>query len=155
MWMSIYTSMCVFVGIARSAAHHAHRRHLRYQDLCGRLVQYSIVPEPFKQLTTGINAVSGAKQDEEPPKGVQDYISGLQQCWLDGIATEPGVVRQVSVLCPILSTRLTTVQFVAMKLGHRYTVEEQLANTANGGIQIDVYPPLMTYVKFYKEGARF
>jgi hypothetical protein len=36
-----------------------------------------------------------------------------------------------------------------MKLGHGYTVEEQLANTAHGGIQIDVYPSLP--VKFYKE----
>ena len=42
-----------------------------------------------------------------------------------------------------------------MKLGHGYTVEEQLANTANGGIQIDVYPSLLKDIKFYKEGARF
>ena len=42
-----------------------------------------------------------------------------------------------------------------MKLSHGYTVEEQLANTANGSIQIDVYPTLLNYVKFYKEEARF
>ena len=42
-----------------------------------------------------------------------------------------------------------------MKLGHRYTIEEQLANTANGGIQIDVYPTLLEDVKFYKEETRF
>ena len=42
-----------------------------------------------------------------------------------------------------------------MKLGHGYTVEEQLANTANGGIQIDVYPTLLNDVKFYKGEARF
>ena len=41
-----------------------------------------------------------------------------------------------------------------MKLGHGYTIEEQLTNTANGGIQIDVYPSLLGDVKFYKEGAR-
>jgi hypothetical protein len=29
-----------------------------------------------------------------------------------------------------------------MKLGHRYTIEEQLSNTANGGIQVDVFPSL-------------
>ena len=120
-----------------------------------RPVFYCTVLEPFKQLATGTNAVSGAKQDEEPPKGVQDYVVGQQQPWLDGIATEPGVVRQVSVLSPVICTRLTTVQFVAMKLGHGYTIEEQLANTANGGIQIDVYPTLLNDVKFYKEEARF
>ena len=128
---------------------------MRYQDLCGRFVCYSIAPEPFKQLATGINAVSGAKQDEEPPKGVQDYLAGQRQPWLDGIATEPGVVRQVSALRlpPVICTCLTTVQFVAMKLGHGYTIEEQLTNTANGGIQIDVYPTLP--VEFYREEARF
>ena len=64
-------------------------------------------------------------------------------------------VRLVSChLSLILCTYLTTVQFVAMKLGHGYTIEEQLTNTANGGIQIDVYPSLLGDVKFYKEGAR-
>ena len=64
-------------------------------------------------------------------------------------------VRLVSChLSLILCTYLTTVQFVAMKLGHGYTIEEQLTNTANGGIQIDVYPSLLKDVKFYKEEAR-
>ena len=40
-----------------------------------------------------------------------------------------------------------------MKLGHGYTIEEQLANTANGGIQIDVYPSLLDDVEFYREEA--
>ena len=106
-------------------------------------------------MAIGINAICGAKQDEESPRGVQDYILGQRQPWLDGIATEPGVVRQVSVLSPVLCMCLTTVQFVAMKLGHGYTIEEQLANTANGGIQIDVYPTLLKEVEFYKEEARF
>ena len=153
MWMSIDAGMYVFVGLARSTAHHAHRSGLRYQDLCGRFVRYSVAPELFMQLATGINAISGAKQDEEPPKGVQDYVLGKEQPWLDGIATEPGVVRQVSVFSPVLCMRLMTVQFVAMKLGHGYTIEEQLANTANGGIQIDVYPSLLKDVFFYKEEA--
>ncbi|KAJ7177930.1 hypothetical protein C8R46DRAFT_1212662 [Mycena filopes] len=62
-------------------------------------------------------------------------ISGVggEQPWLDGIATEPGVVRQ----------------FVAMKLGHGYTIEEQLSNTANGGLQIDVFPSLEGTVSFH------
>ena len=151
MWMGINASTRAFVGVTRSTAHHPHRWGLCYQDLCWRFVRYSIVPELSKQLATGINAVSGAKQDEEPPRGVQDYIVGRRQPWLDGIATEPGVVRQVSVLSPVLCTRLKTVQFVAMRLGHGYTVEEQLANTANGGIQVDVYPSLLKDVNFYKE----
>ncbi|KAH8813835.1 hypothetical protein DL96DRAFT_505647 [Flagelloscypha sp. PMI_526] len=42
----------------------------------------------------GINAITGHKQDEEPPKGIQDYVVGGRQPWLDGIAVESGVVRQ-------------------------------------------------------------
>ncbi|KAE9394937.1 hypothetical protein BT96DRAFT_1022230 [Gymnopus androsaceus JB14] len=83
----------------------------------------------------GINAITGGKQDEEPlVKGQQDYVVGGRQPWLDGIATEPGVVRQ----------------FVAMKLGYGYTIEEQLANTTNGGIQIDVFPPLIDELRLDK-----
>ncbi|KAH8806819.1 hypothetical protein DL96DRAFT_1536587 [Flagelloscypha sp. PMI_526] len=82
----------------------------------------------------GINAITGSKQDEEPQNGIQDYVVGGKQRWLDGIATEPSVVRQ----------------FVAMKLGHGYTVEEQLSNTATGGIQIDVFPSLAKIVYFFR-----
>ncbi|KAJ6588398.1 hypothetical protein B0H19DRAFT_1248064 [Mycena capillaripes] len=77
----------------------------------------------------GINAITGGKRDEKPPNGVQDYVVGGRQVWLDGIATEPGV-------------------FVAMKLGHGYTIEEQLSETKIGGIQIDVFPSLRA--KFYQ-----
>ncbi|KAH8834331.1 hypothetical protein DL96DRAFT_1580212 [Flagelloscypha sp. PMI_526] len=96
----------------------------------------SISGEPcaIKISIGNINAITGGKRDEEPPQGVQDYVVGRHQPWLDGIATEPGVVRQ----------------FVAMKLGHGYTVEEQLANTTNGGIQIDVFPSLVGVVVFRK-----
>jgi len=45
-------------------------------------------------------------------------------------------------------------QFVAMKLGHGYTIEEQLAKTTNGGIQIDVFPSLDGVVTFTHEGGR-
>ncbi|KAH8810482.1 hypothetical protein DL96DRAFT_541780 [Flagelloscypha sp. PMI_526] len=84
----------------------------------------------------GINAITGSKQDEAPPKGVQDYVVGGKQPWLDGIATEPGVIRQ----------------FVAMPLGQGYTIEEQLTNTAAGGIQIDVFPSLSGVVTFRHNG---
>ncbi|KAJ7757011.1 hypothetical protein B0H16DRAFT_1314658, partial [Mycena metata] len=80
----------------------------------------------------GINAITGQKHDEAPRNGTQDYILGAKQPWLDGIATEPGVVRQ----------------FVAMKLGYGYTIEEQLAITATGGIQVDVFPTLIGVVSF-------
>ncbi|KAF8208336.1 hypothetical protein K438DRAFT_1813838 [Mycena galopus ATCC 62051] len=86
----------------------------------------------------GINAITGSKRDEEPPNGLQDYVVGGKQPWLDGIATEPGVVRQ----------------FVAMKLGHGYTIEEQLSETKIGGIQIDVFSSLNRVVTFSQEHAQ-
>ncbi|KAH8817860.1 hypothetical protein DL96DRAFT_1751790 [Flagelloscypha sp. PMI_526] len=84
----------------------------------------------------GINVISGNKQDESPQIGVQDYIVGHKQQWLDGFATEPGVVRQ----------------FVSMKLGHGFTVEEQLSNCSGGGIQIDVFPSLFGVMCCFYEG---
>ncbi|KAJ6481744.1 hypothetical protein C8R45DRAFT_1215572 [Mycena sanguinolenta] len=86
----------------------------------------------------GINAITGGKRDEKPPNGLQDYVIGGTQQWLDGIATEPGVVRQ----------------FVAMKLGHGYTIEEQLSETKIGGIQIDVFSTLEGVVKFQEDQDR-
>lgn len=44
----------------------------------------------------GVNAITGGQRDKAPPKGIQDYVIGGKQPWLDGIATEPGVVCQVS-----------------------------------------------------------
>ncbi|KAH8802024.1 hypothetical protein DL96DRAFT_1687204 [Flagelloscypha sp. PMI_526] len=84
----------------------------------------------------GVNAITGYRQDEESPLGVQDYLVGGKQPWLDGIATEPGIIRQ----------------FVAMKLGNGYTIEEQLSNNAKGGIQIDVFPSLAGIVTFTRRG---
>ncbi|KAJ7756989.1 hypothetical protein B0H16DRAFT_1721456 [Mycena metata] len=87
----------------------------------------------IKLSVGGINAITGGKRDEKPPHGVQDYVvGGLKQLWVDGIATKPGVVRQ----------------FVAMKLGYGYTIEEQLSSTTDGGIQIDVFPSLTAQVAF-------
>lgn len=75
----------------------------------------------------GINAITGESQQSMVRNGIQDYVSLPIQPWLDGICTSPGVVRQ----------------FVAMKLGHGYTIEEQLTGRAvYGGIQVDVYPSL-------------
>jgi hypothetical protein len=43
-------------------------------------------------------------------------------------------------------------QFVAMPLGHGYTIEEQITGQAKqGGIQIDVYPLLASSVEFKDE----
>ncbi|KAF7366533.1 hypothetical protein MSAN_00910600 [Mycena sanguinolenta] len=92
-------------------------------------------PCAIKISVGGINAITGGKRDEKPPDGLQDYVVGGNQPWLDGIATEPGVVRQ----------------FVAMKLGHGYTIEEQLSETKIGGIQIDVFPSLDGVVKFCQD----
>ncbi len=55
----------------------------------------------------------------------QDYVVVPEQPWLDGYCVEKGVIRQ----------------FVAMPLGHGYTIEEQLTGEAeHGGIQVIVYP---------------
>jgi hypothetical protein len=44
----------------------------------------------------GVNAISGiAKDVMTPPDADQDYIVAGLQPWIDGVATEPGVVRQV------------------------------------------------------------
>ncbi|KAH8823682.1 hypothetical protein DL96DRAFT_1615217 [Flagelloscypha sp. PMI_526] len=99
-------------------------------------ISISSVACAIKISVGGINAITGGKQDTDPPKGVQDYVVGGRQPWLDGIATEPGIVRQ----------------FVAMKLGKGYTVEEQLSDTLNGGIQIDVFPSLKYSLTFYRKG---
>lgn len=49
-------------------------------------------------ISSGINAISGlprTAQSSEVPPDFQDYVVAGQQPWLDGICTEPGVVRQV------------------------------------------------------------
>ncbi|ORY70616.1 hypothetical protein BCR35DRAFT_315239 [Leucosporidium creatinivorum] len=78
----------------------------------------------------GINALSGLPRDANESlvdAELQDYVVASKQPWLDGICTEPGVVRQ----------------FVAMPLGEGYTVEEQLTGKADiGGIQFDIFERL-------------
>ncbi|KZP34521.1 hypothetical protein FIBSPDRAFT_772231 [Athelia psychrophila] len=82
----------------------------------------------------GINAITGRPRlDDMPPDKVQNYVVGGLQPWLDGICTASGEVRQ----------------FVAMPLGHGYTIEEQLTGEAkHGGIQVDVYPHFGESVAF-------
>ncbi|KAL9110597.1 MAG: hypothetical protein Q9227_004955 [Pyrenula ochraceoflavens] len=56
-------------------------------------------------------------------KTLQDYVVTPNQLWLDGIALEPGVVRQ----------------FTAVPMGSGYSVEAQLSGEEiTGGIQIEV-----------------
>lgn len=65
-------------------------------------------PEAVKVSIGGINAITGlGKNDENAP--VQDYLC-TKQPWLDGVAYEPGVVRQ----------------FTAVTVEDGYTIEEQL-----------------------------
>jgi hypothetical protein len=43
-----------------------------------------------------VNAITGTpKNIITPPSNEQDYVVAGLQPWLDGIMTEPGVVRQV------------------------------------------------------------
>lgn len=86
----------------------------------------------------GVNAITGYPQDRSASGScTQDYLALPSQPWLDGIYTEPEVVRQ----------------FVAMPLGHGYSIEEKVTGRAEiGGIQIDIYPSFNDVVSFECEG---
>ncbi|KAL8290558.1 hypothetical protein RQP46_002816 [Phenoliferia psychrophenolica] len=88
----------------------------------------------------GINALTGLPRDSsEVDPALQDYIVAGSQPWLDGVCTEPGVVRQ----------------FVAMPLGKGYTVEEQLTGEAKfGGIQLDFFDRRYSHFDFYFKNSR-
>ena len=82
-------------------------------------------PFAVKIATGKICAVTGESWTDHLNSDPQDYVVLPEQPWLDGYCIEKGVIRQ----------------FVAMPLGEGYTVEEQLAGTAqHGGIQIVAYP---------------
>jgi hypothetical protein len=50
----------------------------------------------LSSVLLGVNAITGIAKDlPTPPSQEQDYIVAGLQPWLDGISTEPGVVRQV------------------------------------------------------------
>lgn len=84
-------------------------------------------PYPFAvKIAAGkINAITGETWRNDLSVDLQDYLVIPDQPWLDGFCVQKGLIRQ----------------FVAMPLGLGYTAEEQLNNSsANGGIQIIVYP---------------
>lgn len=73
-----------------------------------------------------INAVTGQPHDLALKPGRQDYVVIPVQKWLDGINNGNNTVRQ----------------FVAMPLGHGYTVEAQITDEeAHGGFQLAVFDP--------------
>ncbi|KAH8801996.1 hypothetical protein DL96DRAFT_1634760 [Flagelloscypha sp. PMI_526] len=85
----------------------------------------------------GTNALTGCRQDAEPPKDVQDYVIGGSQSALGYFVTKPEVAQQ----------------FVPVKLGHDYTIDDQLRNPASGTIQIDAFPSLADDVTFVRESV--
>ncbi|KAH9923652.1 uncharacterized protein B0H18DRAFT_458767 [Fomitopsis serialis] len=99
----------------------------------------SRVHPAVKVSVGGVNALTGTAQGMHN-EGDQDYLpihSGGGQLWLDGICTAPGIVRQ----------------FVAMQLGHGYTIEGQITGEEEiGGMQIDVFKPYITTALFRCNG---
>jgi hypothetical protein len=95
-------------------------------------------PYAMKIYVGGVNAVSGEVAGDKDGaekklalwkegKNVQDYIVVPNQLWLDGIAVEPGKVRQ----------------FVAMPTGSGYSVEKQITGKEQvAGIQFEITPRL-------------
>ena len=74
----------------------------------------------------GICAASGLAHVPGLSRNPQNYLSIPTQPWLDGFRVDADTVRQ----------------FVAMPLGHGYTVEGQLTGEEKrGGVQIRVVPP--------------
>ncbi|KAK4700797.1 hypothetical protein P7C70_g5445, partial [Phenoliferia sp. Uapishka_3] len=95
------------------------------------------VGRPAIKVSVGdINAITGLPRDADATMidpTLQDYIVAGSQPWLDGIKTEPAIVRQ----------------FVAMPLGKGYTIEEQLTGEAKvGGLQFDIFERLDESVVF-------
>jgi hypothetical protein len=83
----------------------------------------------LRVMVGGVNAVSGGvvkdEEKEQEKQDKQDYVVVPGQPWIDGIAVEPGAVRQ----------------FVAMPLGSGYTVEGQVTGKEKkGGFQIEIIP---------------
>ena len=81
-------------------------------------------PNAVKVGAGKVNAVSGGTWDHVLHDQPQDYLVCPQQPWLDGINAGENLIRQ----------------FVAMPLGHGYSVEAQLTGVEeHGGIQLVVY----------------
>ncbi|KAL7415767.1 hypothetical protein BDY24DRAFT_269762 [Mrakia frigida] len=86
-----------------------------------------------------VNALTGLPRYETYGVETQDWVTEKQP-WLDGVATEPNVVRQ----------------FVAVPLGSRFSVENQVTGVdSTGALQFDLFTMLNTDVHFpeYREGA--
>jgi hypothetical protein len=83
-------------------------------------------PNAVKIGAGKINAVSGHNWDAELHNDPQDYVVCPPQPWLDGINAGENLIRQ----------------FVAMPLGHGFTVEAQITGAEeHGGIQLIIYEP--------------
>jgi hypothetical protein len=83
-------------------------------------------PNAVKVLVGGINAVSGALDDDGPPQAPQDYLVCPPQPWLDGFNAGDGAIRQ----------------FVAMRLGAGYAVEAGHGLPERGGVTILAFEPV-------------
>lgn len=97
-------------------------------------------PFAVKVYIGHVNAISGEPAAETSAttrrrkdlvvhrESIQDYLVVPDQKWLDGIATEGGVVNQ----------------FVATNLGEGYTVEAQITGQETfGGIQFEITPAVV------------
>ena len=102
--------------------HQAEALWISFETGSRRSLDY---PFAVKIATGKICALTGDDWANHLNRDPQDYVVLPEQPWLDGYCVEKGVIRQ----------------FVAMPLGHGYTVEEQLTGAArHGGLQIVVYP---------------
>lgn len=83
-------------------------------------------PAAVKIGIGGVDALTGAAWDETLRDDPQNYLVMPDQPWIDGINSGSGTIRQ----------------FVAMPLGHGYTVEGQLTGEERtGGLQLVVFDP--------------
>jgi hypothetical protein len=97
-------------------------------------------PMAVTVATGKVNAITGGSLTRGLHRGPQGYLVTPDQPWLDGFCIEQGVIRQ----------------FVAVPLGQGYSVEEQIARTAeHGGLQLIVHPlKAATYRKLQRAQAR-
>jgi hypothetical protein len=82
-------------------------------------------PMAFKVGAGGICAVSGERWSTSLHSAPQNYVVLPEQPWLDGFRVSEGVIRQ----------------FMAVPLGKRLTVEQQLTGEETwGGLQLQAFP---------------
>ena len=96
-------------------------------------------PFAVKVATGKVDAVTGEQWRDGIHRDPQDYMVMPEQPWLDGYCVEKGTIRQ----------------FVAMPLGERYSVEEQVTGKAEfGGLQVVAYPMKAEAYRAYLERHR-